>query len=169
MDAAGEAHHPRRIDARGQPVEVAAVALEAVGDVPLEAAAVAHVGLDHAVRADAGDEVLAQVGGEIGVALVAQRLDGAHDGRRIDLVAPGQRPRREEVGVVGVVERGFDQLAPPRVEARAGLGEADLDRSAGLHRAILSFLAPLPPICHNAAPPGSRPARARSPPALTRS
>ena len=111
MDPAGRRRRPSRDRGGAQRFEVVEVALQAVPDVVGHACPLARRGFHDAVGREPRHEVVAQVGGEVGVALVAERLDGAHDGGGIDLEAARERARREEEGLVGVLQSGLQQAA----------------------------------------------------------
>jgi hypothetical protein len=140
MDAAAEAHYPLGVEAALKAVQVREVPLEAVADVVGQAALGVGAGLEDAVGREPRDEMLAQVGGEIVVALIAEGLHRAHDRRRIDAVAARQGPRGKEEGLVGVLEGGLQQPSPigrqPALVARDPL----LDRRAGRNAGSPFFL-----------------------------
>ncbi len=96
--------------------------------------------LGHRVGRDLPDEVLAQIGREVGKALIAEGLDGADDGGGIDAVAPRQLARRQEIGFLRVVENRPHQLAA--LAAQLGAREAHFERRGrgvpGLPRAPLA-------------------------------
>ena len=135
MDAAGEAHHAFGVEAALEAVQVPEVPLQAVPDVVGQAALVVGAGLEDAVRGEPRDEMLAQIGGEIVVALIAQGLHRAHDRRGIDAVAARQGPRGKEEGLVRVLEGGLQQPPPvwrqPTLVARDPLLDRRASRNAG--------------------------------------
>ncbi len=131
------------VERRLEDAEILAVAVEPVLDVAADAALLLRRRLEHRVGRDLPDEVLAEIGREVGEALVAQGLDGADDGGRVDVVAPGQLARRQEIGFLRVVEDRPDQL--PAMAAELGAREAHLERRGRGRR--------------GSAGPASRPAR----------
>ena len=116
------------VERRLEDAEVLAVAIEAVFDVAADAALLLRGRLGHRVRRDLPDEMLAEIGREVGKALVAEGLDGADDGGGVDAVAPRQLARRQEIGFLRVVEDRPHQL--PALAAQLGPREAHLERRA---------------------------------------
>jgi len=57
-----------------------------------------------------------QIRGELGVLVVPQGLDGADDGRSVNVVALGEFPGREEESVLGIFEDRPEQLPAARIE-----------------------------------------------------
>ena len=70
--------------------------------------------------------MLAQIGREVGETLIPERLDGAHDRRGVDAIAPRQLARRQEIRLLRVVEDLPDQGAA--LAAERGPREAHLER-----------------------------------------
>ena len=126
--------------------EAPEVALEAVADVVAGAALLGDRGLEDAEGSQAGHEVGAQVRREVVVLLVAQGLDGAHDGGGVHLVAPSEGPRGEEVGLVRVLEGGrsrrrrFSESAPRKRARRSSMAVREVgmrvSRSYGRAQAV---------------------------------
>ena len=89
------------------------------------------LGPQHRVRRDLRQEVAPQIGGEVGVAPIADRLDGPHDGGGVDAEAARQVARRQEEGLVGALEDGLDQPLTAGAEPVSGLREAEIERQRG--------------------------------------
>jgi hypothetical protein len=131
VDAPGDAHHAFGVQAALQPVQVPEVPLQAVPDMVGQAALLVGGGLQDAVGGEPGDEMLAQIRGEVGVTLVTEGLHRAHDRGRVDAIAPGQGARGEEEGLVGVLQRGLQQAPPVRRQPALEAGDPFLDGRAG--------------------------------------
>jgi hypothetical protein len=116
------------VERRVEDAEILAVASESVLDVTADTALFLRRRLGHGVWRDLADEVLAKIGGEVGKAVIAQRLDGADDRGGIDAIAPRQLARRQEIGFLRVVENRPHQL--PALAAQLGPREAHLERRA---------------------------------------
>ena len=72
-----------------QGVQISFIHLQAVIDMVRNTSFFAGRGLHHRVGGDAGDEMGAEVRREIGEALVAESLDGSHDGGGVYVIVFG--------------------------------------------------------------------------------
>ena len=67
---------------------------------------------------DLPDEMLAEVCREVGEALVAEVLDGAHDRGGVHVVALRELARRQEIRLFVIVENRPDQFAAIATQVR---------------------------------------------------
>ena len=77
-------------------------------------------GFLYRVRRDVVDEVLSQIGGEVGKTLITQRLDRAHNRRCIDVVTFRQLAGREKERFFVLVENLPDQATSRTAQGRPG-------------------------------------------------
>lgn len=84
---------------------------------------------ERGVRRDARDEVIAQVGGKVGKASIAEHLRGPKNGGGVDMKALGHFARRQEASLVRGIKDGSNQTLPARVELMPGFRQARLKRT----------------------------------------
>ena len=110
MKAFGQLDHLVSVQARAQCLQVIEVHLKAVLDVIRYAALLAGRRLHQRVRGDSADKMRPQIGGKFGIALIAKRLDAAHDRGFVYVITLGESARRQEVIVLGIIHDGRKQL-----------------------------------------------------------